>query len=266
MEKIVNIILCVFIFCVSFSCNRQNTKEAKVVTEESNAASAGEVEDGLAVDEPDTGELEVFHLFSDSEFDISIQECDVDEYKTSYQKYYEEEKTPVVIRSIDSILLELAEINVSLTLLQPQPEFETIGVLYLANGDSIEIDAEGIGEVGIVAYYPEYHFLLLEGGHSSEMGFNVLTGEDIFEAGNPYVESISPNNKFRLSAIYGGQECCTFVLQKIEDGVMTKLLEIDDYQILCFYTTCFWVDDYTLYYQTGYSDNYSYYKLVIDKK
>lgn len=246
-----------------FACNSINKKKAELPIENEIHNNGLEEIEAMEIEE-DT--LRIFPLYTDQQYKISIKEIDSTEYNSAHKQYFTEYKRALAIQSTDSIAAELEKINASFTL----GLYESLIGVKFANGDSIyyghDIDEGCFSEIGIIAYYPEYHFLHMEGGHSSEMGVNVLTGEDILEVGNPATQLYSPNRKFRFSDVFSGQECSTFIFQKIEDGEMIKLFEIDDFNILCYYIESFWTDDYNLYYKTDvYSNAHRHYKLAVEK-
>jgi len=67
-------------------------------------------------------------------------------------------------------------------------------------------------ECNISAYYPQYHYLLLECGHSSDYLINLKNGaDDINRIGNPDYHLSSPQNTFRLNGYYSGQSNIHFL-------------------------------------------------------
>ncbi|UQB69679.1 hypothetical protein [Epilithonimonas zeae] len=103
-----------------------------------------------------------------------------------------------------------------------------------------------------VAYYPEEDILLCEGGHTTDISFNLKNGKETEETGNPDYINFSPSGKFRLNGHFGGQECSSYFIQKkIEDYV--KIVQLDEEfekltkVWLCIVGESFWVDDNTLF-------------------
>lgn len=104
-----------------------------------------------------------------------------------------------------------------------------------------------------VAYYPKEDILLCEGGHTTDVSFNLKTGEETNDAGNPEYISTSPKNGFRLNGSYGGQQCSSYFIQKKVQNEYQKIIQLDEEfeeatKIwLCIVGQSFWSDEKTLY-------------------
>lgn len=104
-----------------------------------------------------------------------------------------------------------------------------------------------------VAYYPKEDILLCEGGHTTHVSFNLKTGKETNDTGNPEYISTSPKKGFRLNGWYGGQECSSYFIQKKVQNEYQKVLELDEafQEItgiwLCIVGQSFWSDEKTLY-------------------
>jgi hypothetical protein len=103
-----------------------------------------------------------------------------------------------------------------------------------------------------VAYYPSEDVILLEGGHSSDVSYNLKNGKQTEEAGNPDYIVASPNNELRLNGFFGGQECVSYFIQKKSNGQFENTIPISDVltkdnKVLCTIKEAFWTDDSTLY-------------------
>jgi hypothetical protein len=103
-----------------------------------------------------------------------------------------------------------------------------------------------------VAYYPSEDVILFEGGHSTDVSFNLKNGRQTEEAGNPDYVVASPNNEFRLNGFYDGQECVSYFIQKNSKGQFENTIPISELftrpnKILCSVKDAFWTDDSTLY-------------------
>lgn len=84
-----------------------------------------------------------------------------------------------------------------------------------------------------VAYYAydddNKNILVLEGGHSSDISYNLNTGKSTEHVGNPNQASISsPNKQYRLIGHFGGQECSSYFIQKRINGEWVKIIEFND--------------------------------------
>lgn len=174
---------------------------------------------------------------------FSIERIDSIRFNSLYAKHYRKESAPERITDFDSVR----------ELLQGRVEFktfnndETILVEKIHFGDGTTKSLNDIYEGLFVAYFPEYDFILLEGGHTTDDGYDLATGKNIDEAGNPADQTISPEGGYRISGVYGGQECSTYIIQEYKDGMFTKIGEIDDIDI-CYFIKYFWEDETTFYY------------------
>ena len=103
-----------------------------------------------------------------------------------------------------------------------------------------------------VAYYPSEDVILLEGGHSTDVSFNLKNGKQTEEAGNPDYIVYSPNNELRLNGFYGGQECVLYSIQKNSKGNFENTIPLSEAFTarkngLCGVKEAFWTNDNTLY-------------------
>lgn len=73
-----------------------------------------------------------------------------------------------------------------------------------------------------VAYFPEEDILLCEGGHSTDLSFNLKNGNETEETGNPNLFISSPNNKYRLNGSYDGQQCNGYFIQASQNEHFKK--------------------------------------------
>lgn len=130
--------------------------------------------------------------------------------------------------------------------------FQAVKKIYFRNGKKLESREDFDGET-FVAYFPSEDILLCEGGHTSDMSFNLKNGKRTEEIGNPDVISASPRNNFRLNGYFGGQECYSYFLQKKKNGEFEKVIQLDEEfekitnHWLCTVSDSFWVDEKTLY-------------------
>jgi len=103
-----------------------------------------------------------------------------------------------------------------------------------------------------VAYYPSEDVILFEGGHSTDLSYNLKNGKQTEEAGNPDYIVDSPNNELRLNGFYGGQECVSYFIQKNRKGNFENTIPLSEAFIghknsLCGVKEAFWTDNNTLY-------------------
>ncbi|GIM58943.1 hypothetical protein [Capnocytophaga canimorsus] len=120
------------------------------------------------------------------------------------------------------------------------------------NGSQLDTIYDLLNEIGFVAYFPTEDIVLFEGGHSSDVSFNLSNGKQTEEVGNPEFVIASPNNKVRLNGYYGGQECVFYFIQHYKNGQWQKTINLDHIfekittKMLCNFSA-FWADDTTLY-------------------
>lgn len=104
-----------------------------------------------------------------------------------------------------------------------------------------------------IAYYPEEDILLCEGGHTTDVSFNLKNGKETEETGNPDYINFSPSGKFRLNGHFGGQECSSYFIQKKIGNDYIKIIQLDEEfekltkVWLCIVGESFWADDNTLF-------------------
>lgn len=129
-------------------------------------------------------------------------------------------------------------------------EYQIVKNINFRNGKKLEDKSE---ENSFIAYFPEEDILLCEGGHSTDVSFNLSNGKLTEEAGNPDEIVTSPKNKFRLNGHYGGQQCFSYFIQQKIKGQFEKIIQLDEAfekitnHWLCTIGDSFWTDDYTLY-------------------
>ncbi|WP_172913934.1 hypothetical protein [Capnocytophaga canis] len=120
------------------------------------------------------------------------------------------------------------------------------------NGLKLDTIYDLLNEIGFAAYFPTEDIVLFEGGHSSDVSFNLSNGKQTEEVGNPEFVVASPNNKVRLNGFYGGQECVFYFIQQYKNGQWQKTINLDHIfekittKMLC-NLSAFWADDTTLY-------------------
>ncbi|MDO4250546.1 MAG: hypothetical protein Q4C68_03455 [Moraxella sp.] len=110
-----------------------------------------------------------------------------------------------------------------------------------------------------VAYFPDEDILLLEGGHTSDVSFHLGTGKQTKNTGNPYQIAFSPNQKYRINAYDGGQDCSYYFIEEKQAHGWQKIIEINDvfdsfikstpdnFVTPCQFNAKFWTTDNTLY-------------------
>lgn len=131
-------------------------------------------------------------------------------------------------------------------------QYHPIKSINFKNGKKLTYD-DGLDCV-FVAYYPQEDILLCEGGHTSDVSFNLKNGERTEQTGNPDLFIFSPKCTFRLNSYFGGQECYTFFIQKKSNGQFVKVVQFDEVfekqtgRWLCRMGDAFWTDENELYF------------------
>ncbi len=125
----------------------------------------------------------------------------------------------------------------------------------LDNGKEISNDFE---ECDITGYFPEYHYLLLECGHSSEYIIDLKNGNDVM--GNPDYYLPSPQNIFHLKGYYSGQGHVYFLEKNNKNSKPKYLFQISDLIPTDYIEKYFWKNDNTIFLKV---EN-MYYKIILE--
>ncbi len=152
-------------------------------------------------------------------------------------------------------------------------DYVGINAIHFRNGISNQNEVD-VSECSFVAYFPAEDVLLLECGHTTDVSFNLTTGQGTYDTGNLELIITSPGEKYRLNKVFEGQECYYYFIQEKKNGTFQKVFELDKIfkkqynQWLCTTEKEFWTDDTTLYFgeiiQYKEDDNeYEYYKVKI---
>lgn len=174
--------------------------------------------------------------------------------------------------------LKIIDFNEAKRLLQNIAEFDendlehpTLLTLRDRTNNTIEI----IDSYAFVAYYPKEDILLCEGGHSTDVSFNLKNGEGTEQTGNPDIIKSSPNKKYRLNGHFGGQQCSSYFIQRHFKEELKKIIQLDEEfeKItniwLCVIGDAFWVSNSTLYLteDSNFGIDTKYFKIeIIEKK
>lgn len=114
-----------------------------------------------------------------------------------------------------------------------------------------------------IAYFPSENILLCEGGHSTDVSYNLKTGEETDDIGNPEYINTSKNKQFRLNGNFDGQDCSSYFIQKKINNQFVKVIQLDtefEKQTkiwLCKIGNSFWEDTRYLYLteESNYTEN-----------
>lgn len=120
----------------------------------------------------------------------------------------------------------------------------TIKKIVADNQKEIRVDQD---ECNIIGYYPQYHYLLLECGHSTDYLIDLKNGaDDINRIGNPDFYCSSPQSTFRLNGFYNGQSNVYF-LEKLNEHTDPEFLFVSSSLIQSDYLEkYFWKDNNTI--------------------
>lgn len=114
-------------------------------------------------------------------------------------------------------------------------------------------------EFYFMAYYPELHLIVGEGGHTSDYSYDLLTGDETEIAGNPDYMYTSKDGSIRLNGWFPGQECVDSYIQQRINGRYYNTVELSEafwkkfagnYGI-CNYRDAFWEGNRKLFIKTN---------------
>jgi hypothetical protein len=181
----------------------------------------------------------------------------------------------------ESAIEKITDYNAAKKLLKGVVEFKKPGEygdlqavekINFKNGTKHESPNE-YDDVFFVAYFPSENILLCEGGHATDVSFNLTNGKETAEIGNPDLIVHSPRKQFRLNGYYSGQDCNFYFIQKNINGQFEKVIQLDEeFENItkkwpCTVRDFFWTDESTLYLtlivfdKTG--EKFEYYKIKI---
>jgi len=123
-------------------------------------------------------------------------------------------------------------------------EFFSINKIVTDNGK--ELIGDYFEDCDITAYYPAYHYLLLECGHSSDYLIDLKNGKDVTQLkGNPDYYVPSPQNTFRLNGYYNGQSNVHYLEKNTNNGTPEYFLDVSSFISAPYIKKYFWIDDNT---------------------
>lgn len=250
-------IIALFLISLFFSCNKKTEKSEEIVVEPKvdTVKNVTEIQDS---DESLTYSISVEKIDSVAFFKAK---------KNAPRKKAVEKITDFKIaKKLLGGIVEFEPVDES-------ENYQAVKKIYFRNGKKLENRNDFDGET-FVAYFPSEDILLCEGGHTSDMSFNLKNGKRTEETGNPDVISASPKNNFRLNGYFGGQECFSYFLQKKVNGEFQKIIQLDEEfekitkHWLCTVAENFWADEQTLYLaEKNLGDETSeYFKVILIQK
>lgn len=132
-------------------------------------------------------------------YKLDITEIDSIEFNNLKRKYYRVIPKPIGIENMDEAQEMLRNIvsfdEGSVTAIFPQKSKPLSFI---------------VGDLYFLAYFPDDNILYLEGGHSSDVSFDLTTGESTEDVGVPSYQIPSPNNKYRINGYWSGHECSSY--------------------------------------------------------
>ncbi|WP_075342427.1 SH3 domain-containing protein [Tenacibaculum agarivorans] len=185
---------------------------------------------------------------------LNIQKIEREKYTTLLKKAHKETPKLVKIGTLDAVKTTLRNRIDWVTEFKDSTyaREDVIKSITLHNGKKLLVnnlsDEIGFAE-GWSGYYPEFDILLLEGGHASDVSFNIRTGETTLTTGNPEYIVYSPKKKYRLNGYHSGQECISFFLQIRKGNTYEYVTKFNDNLELCTYEEFFWINDQEFIYQ-----------------
>lgn len=250
-------IIALFLISLFFSCNKKTEESEEIVVEPKvdTVKNVTEIQDS---DESLTYSISVEKIDSVAFFKAK---------KNAPRKKAVEKITDFKIaKKLLAGIVEFEPVDES-------ENYQAVKKIYFRNGNKLENRNDFDGET-FVAYFPSEDILLCEGGHTSDMSFNLKNGKRTEETGNPDVISASPKNNFRLNGYFGGQECFSYFLQKRVNGEFQKIIQLDEEfekitkHWLCTVAENFWADEQTLYLaEKNLGDETSeYFKVILIQK
>lgn len=250
-------IIALFLISLFFSCNKKTEESEEIVVEPQvdTVKNVTEIQDS---DESLTYSISVEKIDSVAFFNAK---------KNAPRKKEVEKITDFKIaKKLMGGIVEFEPVDES-------ENYQAVKKIYFRNGKKLENRNDFDGET-FVAYFPSEDILLCEGGHTSDMSFNLKNGKRTEETGNPDVISASPKNNFRLNGYFGGQECFSYFLQKKVNGEFQKIMQLDEEfekitkHWLCTVAENFWADEQTLYLaEKNLGDETSeYFKVILIQK
>ncbi|OAH69308.1 hypothetical protein AXA65_14810 [Chryseobacterium sp. FP211-J200] len=251
-----------FVFCLQ-SCK----KEKKYELENIPKSEIEKTEDSV-----NSITVSVEMLEKTLQYSITVEKID------SLQYYSVKKKTAPKKK----IIAKITDINEAKKLLKGIVEFDEnkdfganpgVKKIHFRNGKKYENNGD-FDYSFFIAYYPQEDILLCEGGHASDVSFNLKNGKETEETGNPDVFVFSPKENFRLNGHFGGQQCSSYFIQKSINNEYVKVIQLDEEfekltKIwLCIIGDSFWADEKTLFLteDSNFGVNTKFFKVKIVEK
>ncbi|WP_172919925.1 hypothetical protein [Capnocytophaga canis] len=238
MKNILFLLLLLLCSCNFSSKKKQENKEG---------VSKSEIIENEASANDSTAEAYI-QSFSNEDLPLEIRQISEKEFHTAQSKARKGDSIPKITNFAEAEKL-LKDI---ITFRKDRDWTHFPQEIRFRNGTKLDTIYDLLNEIGFVAYFPTEDIVLFEGGHSSDVSFNLSNGKQTEEVGNPEFVVASPNNKARLNGFYGGQECVFYFIQQYKNGQWQKTIDLEGVfekittKMLC-NLSAFWADDATLY-------------------
>ncbi|WP_153391557.1 hypothetical protein [Chryseobacterium vaccae] len=255
-------ILTLILFAIFLqSCFKK--KEEKTITQ---TTSEIKVSDTIQKKEPSV---------KDVQYNIEVEKIDSIQFYSAETKAGNRQEKITKIENFDEARKLLKGV-VEFSEKDEYGENQAVKKIRFRNGKIFQNENDFDGEF-FVAYFPGEDILLCEGGHTTDVSFNLKNGLQTEDTGNPDMIVNSPGKAFRLNGHFGGQECSFYFIQRKINNEYVKIIQLDkefEKQTktwLCIIGKSFWADGKTLYLTEG--SNYTesgvkkrYFKIMIIEK
>lgn len=182
---------------------------------------------------------------------VKVDSIKFNDNKLKFQVVKAKSKKITDINLIIELTKNLATIKSTSTENQNNEKIYYLEKITLKSGEVIFCNNSG--ECEIVGYNPDEKIIISECGHNSDDCYNLITGKNTYQVGNPEYILESPNKKFRLNGYFPGQECSNYFIQKKVNDEYLKIFEINEVypfknvpENFCIMENLFWSNDFTL--------------------
>ncbi|MFK8375942.1 hypothetical protein [Capnocytophaga canimorsus] len=237
-----NILFLLLLFLCSCDFSSKKKQESK------ESVSNNEIYESEASNNDSITEVTYIKSFFNEDLPLEIHQISEKEFHTAQSKATKSDSIPKITNFAEAEKL-LKDI---ITFRKDRDWTHFPQEIRFRNGLKLDTIYDLLNEIGFAAYFPTEDIVLFEGGHSSDVSFNLSNGKQTEEVGNPDFVVASPNNKVRLNGFYGGQECVFYFIQQYKNDQWQKTIDLEGVfekittKMLC-NLSAFWADDTTLY-------------------
>jgi hypothetical protein len=208
--KTVHILSVLFLVLISISCRENNPRN------ETGGTKNRAIPDTIQNEK--SGQRSVSAI----KYTIHVEKIDAIQFQDTPRKKDEELKIIADFRSAKKVLHGIVEFSED----DGSDENPAIEKINFRNG-KIKKVKDFDGEY-FIAYYPDEDILLCEGGHTTDVSYNLKNGKETEETGNPGLIVTSPKKEFRINGHYNGQECYSYFIQRKINGTYEKVIQLDE--------------------------------------